>query len=232
VKVVLFGATGMVGQGVLRECLADPEVREVLVIGRAGCGVRDARVREIVRGDLFDLSDVEQEFAGFDVCFFCLGVSSAGMTEESYRRITFDLTVAVAETLSRVAPSLTFVYVSGAGTDSSGEGRTMWARVKGRTENHLLALPFRAAYMFRPAFIQPLHGIRSRTTVYRIIYAILGPLYPLLRRAFPAWVTTTEKVGRAMIAVAKHGHATPIVENDAINAIAEAIEAGGGGRSS
>lgn len=229
-RIIIFGATGMVGQGVLRECLADPDVREILVIGRAACGVRDAKVREIVRSDLHDLSDVERELAGFDACFFCLGVSSAGMSERDYRRVTFELTVAVAETLARTNQSMTFVYVSGAGTDSTGEGRSMWARVKGRTENHLLGLPFRATYMFRPAFIQPLHGIKSRTAVYRGIYAILGPLYPLLKRAFPSWVTTTEKVGRAMLAVAKHGHRTPIVENDEINAIADAGGMPGGGR--
>ena len=217
-KVILFGATGMVGQGVLRECLADPDVERVLVIGRNACGVEDPKLREVVRSDLFDYTDVESEpeLSGYDACFFCLGVSAAGMSEEAYTKITYDLTMSAAETLVRLNPGMTFIYVSGAGTDSSEEGRTMWARVKGRTENDLLKLPFASAYMFRPAFIQPMHGIKSRTTLYRVLYAILGPLYPILTVLFPKYVTTTEQVGRAMLAVTKNGHPTPIVENEAI----------------
>lgn len=215
-KVILFGATGMVGQGVLRECLADPEVERVLVIGRNACGVDDPKLDEIVRSDLFDYADVEALMRGYDACFFCLGVSAAGMSEERYTKITYDLTMATANTLARLNPKMTFIYVSGAGTDSSAKGRIMWARVKGRTENELLQLPFESAYMFRPAFIQPMHGIQSRTKLYRVLYAIVGPLFPILNALFPKHVTTTEQVGRAMLEVAKRGHPTRVVENAAI----------------
>lgn len=217
-KIILFGATGMVGQGVLRECLADSDVDEVLIIGRNASPVDEPKVRQIVRDDLSDYADVEGELAGFDACFFCLGVSAAGMDEAQYTAITYDLTLAVARTFARINPDMTFIYVSGHGTDSSEQGRTMWARVKGRTENELLKLPFRAAYMFRPAFIQPMHGIRSRTRTYRVLYAIFGPLFPILNALFPKYVTTTEQVGRAMLAVAKQGHPTPVVDNEAIRA--------------
>lgn len=215
-KVILFGATGMVGQGVLCECLADPEVERVLVIGRNACGVDDPKLDEIVRSDLFDYADVEALMRGYDACFFCLGVSAAGMSEERYTKITYDLTMATANTLARLNPKMTFIYVSGAGTDSSARGRIMWARVKGRTENELLQLPFESAYMFRPAFIQPMHGIQSRTKLYRVLYAIVGPLFPILNALFPKHVTTTEQVGRAMLEVAKRGHPTRVVENAAI----------------
>lgn len=217
-KVVLFGATGMVGQGVLRECLADPGIERVLVVGRNACGVGDPKLEEIVRPDLCDYSDVESQLSGYDACFFCLGVSAAGMNEEQYTKITYDLTMATAQTLAQLNPEMTFIYVSGAGTDSSEKGRAMWARVKGKTENDLLKLPFESAYMFRPAFIQPMHGIRSRTRLYRVLYAIAGPLFPLLSALFPKYVTTTEQVGRAMLAVAKRGHPTPVVENEVIRA--------------
>lgn len=217
-KVILFGATGMVGQGVLRECLADPEVERVLVIGRNACGVDDPKLDEIVRSDLFDYADVEALMRGYDACFFCLGVSAAGMSEERYTKITYDLTMATANTLARLNPKMTFIYVSGAGTDSSAKGRIMWARVKGKTENDLLQLPFESAYMFRPAFIQPMHGIQSRTKLYRVLYAIVGPLFPILNALFPKHVTTTEQVGRAMLEVAKRGHPTQVVENAAIRA--------------
>lgn len=217
-KVILFGATGMVGRGVLRECLADPEVEQVLAVGRNTCGVDHLKLREIVRADLFDYADIAGELSGYDACFFCLGVSAAGMGEKQYIRITYDLTLAAAKTLAELNPEMTFIYVSGAGTDSTEKGRTMWAQVKGKTENDLLELPFESAYMFRPAFIQPMHGIKSRTKMYRVLYAIVGPLFPILNALFPRYVTTTEQVGRAMLAVAREGHPTPIVENEAIRA--------------
>jgi uncharacterized protein YbjT (DUF2867 family) len=222
-RILLFGATGMVGQGVLRECLLDDGVAEVLAVGRSPAGQRHPKLRDLVLPDVGDLSAVEGELAGFDACFFCLGVSAVGLSEAEYTRLTFDLTLGVARTLARVSPGMTFVYVSGAGTDSTERGRTMWARVKGRTENALLALPFRAAYMFRPGLIQPLHGIRSKTAVYRAIYAVLGPLTPLLRRLAPNAVTTTEQVGRAMLAVARHGYAKPHLEPRDINAVTERV---------
>ena len=162
-KVILFGASGMVGQGVLRECLLDPDIATVLAIGRSPLGQQHEKLREIVRRDLFNYAPIEEQLRGYDACFFCLGVSSVGMTEADYRHLTYDLTIAAAQTLAKLNPNMTFIYISGASTDSTETGRTMWARVKGQTENALLRLPFKAAYMFRPGFIQPLHGIKSKT---------------------------------------------------------------------
>jgi uncharacterized protein YbjT (DUF2867 family) len=218
-KVILFGATGMVGQGVLRECLLDPEIDRVLAITRGPLEQRHDKLRVLVHGDFTDFTAIEADLAGHDACFFCLGHSSVGMTEEAYRRITHDMPLAAARTLVRLSPGMAFVYVSGAGTDSSERGRVMWARVKGQAENALLALPFRAKYMFRPAFIQPLHGITSRTRLLRFFYAILSPLYPVWKRLFPRYVTTTEQVGRAMIAVVRRGALAPVLENADINAV-------------
>src|ERR1700735_3429374 len=184
-KVLVFGATGMVGQGVLRECLLDPDVEQVQTVGRSTTGIRDPKLRELVHRDLSDYAEVEAELSGFDACFFSLGVSSAGMKADDYERITYGITMAAAETLCRLNPQMRFFYVSGEGTDSTEHGRSMWARVKGKTENALLRLPFKAAYMFRPGFIQPLDGIRSKTTVYRVFYIVAKPLLPMLRRVFP-----------------------------------------------
>ena len=216
-NVLLFGATGMVGQGVLRECLLDPGVRSVVTIGRSTTGQRHEKLREIVHEDFSDFSAIEPELSGFDACFFCLGVSSAGMTEEQYQRVTYDFTMAAAQTLARLNPGMTFIYVSGAGTDSTERGRTMWARVKGKTENALLRLPFKAAYMFRPGIIQPLHGIKSKTKSYRVFYAVTRPLLPILKSLFPRYVTTTEQVGRAMLKAARQGAPKPVLESQDIN---------------
>jgi uncharacterized protein YbjT (DUF2867 family) len=218
-KVILFGATGMVGQGVLRECLLDSDVEFVLTVVRSPTGQQHAKLREIVHQDFFDFSSIEQDLSGYDVCFFCLGVSSAGMSEEQYRRLTYDLTLAVAQTLVRLDPGMTFLYISGAGTDTSERGRSMWARVKGQTENALLRLPFRAAFMLRPGYIQPLRGIRSKTKFYRVFYAAVAPLYPLWEFLLPKYVTTTERVARAMLAIAKNGYPKRILENSDIKAI-------------
>jgi uncharacterized protein YbjT (DUF2867 family) len=218
-NMILIGATGMVGQGVLRECLLDPDVHVVLSVGRSATGQTHAKLRELVHGDLLDLSTIESQLSGFDACFFCLGVSSAGMTEETYRRVTFDITLTVARTLARLNPSMTFIYVSGAGTDSSERGRSMWARVKGQTENALLRLPFKAVVMFRPAGIVPLHGITSRTRLYRIAYSLTRPFWSALHASFPQFVTTTEQVGRAMLHVARNGAAKPILETRDINTL-------------
>ena len=215
--VVIFGATGMVGQGVLRECLLDDDVARVVTVGRSATGQQHPKLRELVHGDLFDLAPLAADLSHLDSCFFCLGVSSAGMSEEAYTRITYDLTLSVATFLAERNPRMTFVYVSGAGTDSTEQGRSMWARVKGRTENALLRLPFRAAYMFRPGFIQPQHGIRSKTRLYRLVYLVTAPLYPLLRRVMPRLMTTSEQAGRAMLAVAKHGAPKQLLESDDIN---------------
>jgi uncharacterized protein YbjT (DUF2867 family) len=219
-NVMLFGATGMVGQGMLRECLLDSAVERVLVVGRNATGQSHPKLREIAHRDLFDLSPLQSDLTGYDACFFCLGVSSAGMSERDYTHLTYDLTLSVATTLARLNPGMTFIYVSGTGTDSSEQGRVMWARVKGRTENALLRLPFKAVYLFRPAYIQPLHGIVTKTRWYRVFYAIIGPLYPLWKVLFPKYVSTTEQVGRAMIHVAQHGAAQPVLENSDINAAA------------
>ena len=218
-NVMLFGASGMVGQGVLRECLLDPDVQKVLSIVRSATGQQHAKLRELVHRDFFDFSTIETELSGFEACFFCLGVSSAGMTEETYSRVTYDLTMAAAQTLAKLNPGMTFIYVSGQGADSSERGRTMWARVKGKTENALLRLPFKSAYMFRPGIIQPLHGIRSKTQVYQAFYTVLGPLLPLLKRLFPNSVTTTAQIGRAMLKVAKQGAPKRILDNRDINSL-------------
>lgn len=207
----------MVGQGVLRECLLDPDVQSVLSIGRSATGARDPKLRELVHRDFTDFSSIESQLSGFEACFFCLGVSSVGLKEGDYRRVSYDFTMAAARVLVKLNPGMTFVYVSGTGTDSSERGRTMWARVKGKTENDLFRLPFRAAYMFRPGVIVPLHGIKSRTKAVRVAYAAIGPLLPLVRAVFPKYVTTTELLGRAMINAAKHGAPTTLLENADIN---------------
>ena len=216
-NVILFGATGMVGQGILRECLLDPGVQQILSIIRTPSGKQHPKLRELICTDFFDYSAIEPELTGFDACFFALGVSSAGMDEAKYKHLTYDLTVAAASTLARLNPQMTFLYVSGAGTDSTEHGRTMWARVKGKTENDLLKLPFRAAYMFRPGAIQPLHGIRSKTRLYQTFYTVLGPILPFLKSAFPKYITTTEQLGRAMLTVARDGYPKPILESKDIN---------------
>ncbi len=218
-NIILFGASGMVGQGVLRECLRDADVQNVLIIGRSTSGRQHAKLREIVHADLADYSAIASQLSGYDACFFCLGVSSAGMREAEYSRITYDFTIAAAETLVKLNPGMTFIYVSGASTDSSERGGSMWARVKGKTENALLRLPFKAAYMFRPGAIQPMHGIKSKTRSYRILYGLMAPLMPALNAWFPKYVTTTEKLGRAMLRVAKVGAGRRVLESADINRV-------------
>jgi uncharacterized protein YbjT (DUF2867 family) len=209
----------MVGQGVLRECLLDPEVESVLVIGRSATGQKNDKLHEIVLKDLFDFSSIEDRLSGFDACFFCLGVSAVGMKEEAYRHLTYDLTTSVAGVLCRLDPGMTFIYVSGASTDSTEKGRMMWARVKGRTENALLRMPFKAKYMFRPGYVQPLHGVRTKTKWYGAVYAMMGPLYPVWKLLFPRYVTTTECIGRAMLNVSKHGAPISVLESQDINRV-------------
>jgi hypothetical protein len=209
----------MIGQGVLRECLLDPEVDNVLSVARSGSTQQHPKLRELVHKDFFNFSSLEGELAGFDACLFCLGVSSVGMSEEAYRRITFGISMASAETLVKLNPQMTFIFISGAGTDSTERGRTMWARVKGQTENALLRLPFKAAYMFRPGLIIPLHGIKSKTLAYRISYMVMRPLLPLMKILMPRFVTTTEKLGRAMLTAAKRGAPKPVLEVPDINSL-------------
>jgi len=216
-RVILTGATGMVGQGVLRECLLDPNVTEVLSIARSSVLQQNPKLRELILPDIANLAGNEPELTGFDACFFCAGVSSVGMSEEKYTHLTYDLALSFARTLVPLNPQMTFIYVSGASTDSTEKGRSMWARVKGRTENALLRLPFKAAYMFRPGFIQPLHGIRSKTPLYQFIYDLTAPLTRLLLNKLPKYLTTTEQIGRAMLAVARNGYLKTILDPDDIN---------------
>ena len=202
--------------------MIDPDVESVLAVLRSPLAQpegKEQKVREIIHSDFTDFSAVEDQWPGYDACFFCLGVSSVGMSEKDYAHVTKDFTLAAAESLSRVNPNMTFIYVSGTGTDSSERGRVMWARVKGETENRLLQMPFKSAYMFRPGFIQPLHGIRSKTALYRILYILMGPFIPLLKALFPKFITTTEQVGRAMIKIAKQGAPKRLLENRDINAL-------------
>jgi uncharacterized protein YbjT (DUF2867 family) len=209
---MIFGATGMVGRGVLRECLLATDVERVVAVGRTASGVTHAKLRDLLVPDLTDYRAVEADLRGFDACFFCLGVSSAGMSEAQYTRITYDLTLAAAEVLARLNPQMTFVYVSGVGTDSTERGSMMWARVKGRTENALRRLPFKAAYMFRPSAIQSMHGERPKARASAVAYTLGGWLLPLLRALFPRKILTTECIGRAMLAVTRRGAAQVVME--------------------
>lgn len=218
-NVLIFGATGMLGQSVLRECLLDPDVTQVTTLGRTPLGTQHPKLNELIHADMWNYDAIEQQLTPFDACFFCLGVSAAGMTEAQYTRITYDLTLAAATTLARLNPQMTLTYVSGAATDSTEKGRIMWARVKGRTENALLALPFKAAYMFRPAGIQPLHGIRSKTPAYQVFYSLTKPILPLLHRLFPNQMMTSDVIGKAMLKVAKQGASKRILETTDINAL-------------
>jgi uncharacterized protein YbjT (DUF2867 family) len=225
VKVLIFGATGMVGKGVLLECLDDDRVERLLLISRHPIDINHPKLREIVHQDFFDFLSIQSQFVDFDACFFCLGVSSIGVSESVYHHLTYDLTLAAATAIASVTSRrLTFCYVSGEGTDSTERGRAAWARTKGKTENALLRLPFKAAFMFRPGYIQPLKGITSKTRWYQAIYDALGPFYPLFRRLLPRYVTTTENIGRAMIQVGLRGYSKPILFSADINQLAAAAD--------
>jgi uncharacterized protein YbjT (DUF2867 family) len=217
-RVVIFGATGMVGKGVLLECLDDARVDYILLVSRHSTDISHPKIREIVHADFMEFGSIQATLTNLDACFYCLGVTAVGLSEPQYHHLTYDLTVAAATALSSAAAArLTFCYVSGEGTDSTERGRTMWARVKGKTENALLRLPFKAAFMFRPGYIQPLRGIRSKTRWYQALYDVLGPFYPTLRRLFPKYVTTTVNIGRAMIHVALMGASKQILTSADIN---------------
>ena len=218
-NVTLFGATGMVGAGALLECLADPRVESILVVVRTATGRTHPKIREVLLPDFFDYTTLQTAFASCDACFFCLGVSAIGMSEVAYSHLTYDLTVAAATTMVAANPKMTFCYISGVGTDSTEHGRTMWARVKGKTENDLLKLPFKAAYMFRPAGIQPLHGVRSKVGWINAIYVVTTPLLSYLTRVAPKYMTTSERLGRAMIKVVREGFPKPVLESEDINRI-------------
>jgi len=208
IKVILTGSTGMVGEGVLHECLQHPEVDVVLVINRRPCGVTHPRLKEIIHPDFFDLSSVESRLSGYNACFFCAGVSSVGMKEPEYTRLSYTLTMNVAQSLSRLNPGMTFCYVSGAGTDSSEKGRMMWARVKGRTENELMKLPFRAAYAFRPVFMLPTKGLKNALPYYKYVTW----LYPVARPLFPNYFITLKELGLSMINCALFGYDKKVLE--------------------
>ncbi len=219
-NILLFGATGMVGQGVLRECLLAADVQSVQTIGRTATATQNPKLREVVHQDLWHYDDIAEKLSGFDACFFCLGVTASGKTEADYQRVTYGITLAAAEILSRLSPRMTFIYVSGAGTDSSDRGRIMWARVKGQTENALLRLPF-SAFMFRPGIIQPLFGEKSKTPLYNVFYTIGKPLLPILKKIFPAAILTTQQIGLAMLSVARHGYPRKVLEIKDIRAAAD-----------
>jgi uncharacterized protein YbjT (DUF2867 family) len=215
VKVILFGATGMVGQAVLRECLLDPRIESVLVVARTVLAVDDPRVSQVVHEDFLDVSSLAPHFTGLDACFFCVGVSANGMSEPAYRRVTYFITMAVARELAGQNAGLRFLYISGAGTDSTEHGRLMWARVKGETENAVLSLPFHG-YALRPGYIQPVGGVRSKNRLYRNIYRVTGGLYPLLARVLPRHVIASDQLARAMITVAADGAPARILDNSAL----------------
>ncbi len=214
-KVIITGTTGMVGKGVLLECLEHPEVSEVLIINRSSIGMQHPKLKELIHKDFYNLQPVQEQLQGYDACFFCLGVSSVGMSEEAYTKPTYDLTLHFAETV--INADMTFIYVSGSGTDSTEKGSIMWARVKGKTENALLKMPFKAAYMFRPGVILPVKGVKSKTPLYNFFYVILRPFFPLMSKMNS--VTDSAKVGQAMINVVLHGSDKVHLENKDINEV-------------
>lgn len=217
IKAIIFGATGMVGEGVLYQCLIHKDVETILVIGRRSCNVQHEKLTEIIHKDFFDYSAIEEQLKGYNACFFCLGVSSVGMNEKDYTRITYDLTMSAATVLSKLNPDMTFCYISGTGTDSSGKGRIMWARIKGKTENDLTKLPFKAVYLFRPGFIKPIKGLNNAYTASKII----GTVYPFLKFLLPKYVCTLEDLGTSMLNAALYGNEEQILENKDIAKLAQ-----------
>lgn len=224
-NVLIFGATGMVGQGALRECLAAADVELVKTIGRTPTGIEHPRLRELVHADMWRYEGIEAELSGFDACFFCIGATAVGMSEQRYARLTYDLTLAAANALLQQNPRMVFIYVSGMGADSTEQSKVMWERVRGRTENALLALPFKAVYIFRPGMIQPLGGIKSKTTAYRIFYSMTKPLLPVLRKLAPNQVLSTAQVGQAMLNAVRRGAPKPVLEPPDINALSRPVPA-------
>jgi uncharacterized protein YbjT (DUF2867 family) len=216
IKAIVLGATGMVGEGVLHECLKHPDVESILVINRRSCGIEHEKLTEIIHPDFFDLSSIEKSLSRYNACYFCMGVSAMGMKEAEYRHLTYDLTMNFARTLLKLNPEMTFCYVSGAGTDSSESGRSMWARVKGKTENDLMKLPFKATYMFRPGYIQPTKGLKKAYKIYKV----LSPFYPVWKTFFPKYVCTLEQLGVAMIQTLKTPPKMQILENRDISKLA------------
>jgi hypothetical protein len=208
IKAIITGASGMVGEGVLHECLLHPDVQEVLVIGRRSAGVIHPKLKEILHSNFHDLSAIKDQLKGFNACYFCLDVSSIGMKEKEYHHLTYDLTMHMATILAEQNPEMTFCYVSGSGTDSTEHGKLMWARVKGQTENDLMRLPFKASYMFRPGFMKPTKGLKHTLKGYMFF----SWLYPVLRPLFPNFVSTLRELGLAMINVTMRGYDNPVLE--------------------
>jgi len=215
-KLILFGSTGMIGQGVLRECLADTRIETILVVNRKSCGINHKKLKELIQPNFDDLSEITKVLSGYDACFYCLGITSAGRSEAEYYKNTFELTTTIAEMVLTLNKNLIFCYISGAGTDSSEKGKTMWARVKGKTENYLLAMPFKAVYMFRPGFIQPMNGIKSRTPLYNFTYSLFKPFYFILKH-FDGIVTSTQTLGKSLINAAILGYHTSVIGSKDIN---------------
>lgn len=217
-KIILFGASGMIGKGVLLECLEDKKVTEVLVIGRNSCEMQHKKLTEIQHNDFMDFSAVKGQLKGYDACFYCLGISSVGMSKEKYTLVTYDFTIAAAKVLADQNPGMLFCFVSGQGTDSTG--KAMWARVKGKTEDDLRLMPFKKVILFRPGYIQPMNGTRSKVRLYQALYVVFKPLYPILKRLFPSAVTTTVNIGRAMINSVSNPPSRSILNSSDINELA------------
>ena len=216
IKAIIFGATGMVGEGVLLQALDHPDIDSFLVIGRRSCGRKHQKLKEVIHNDFYNYTSIEENLKGYNACFFCLGVSSVGMNEKDYYRVTYDLTMQAATALSKLNSDMTFCYISGTGTDSSEKGRLMWARVKGKTENHLMALPFKAVYLFRPGFMKPVNGQRNVKSIFKVVEFI----YPVVKTLFPNSGCKLEDLGMAMIMAAKVGYSKNILENKDIDQLA------------
>ncbi len=217
INVIITGATGMVGEGVLHECILSDKVEKILVVGRKPCGVTNSKLTEIIHGDFYNFSEVENSLSGYDACFFCLGKSSLGMNEDDYTKVTYKLTMTFAKTLSKLNKELTFCYVSGTGTDGSEKGKIMWARVKGKTENDLRNLPYKKAIAFRPGYMHPTHGLKNTLGFYKYI----GWIYPIGRKLFPNHFSTLKELGIAMINSVINGSELDVLEVRDINKLAE-----------
>jgi len=220
IKTIILGTTGMVGEGVLHESLNHSEVESVLVINRKPCGIGHDKLTEIIHPDFFDFSAIEKHLVGYNACYFCMGVSSYKMKEADYQSLTYELTMHVANILLINNPEMTFCYVSGAGTDSTEKGRSMWARIKGKTENDLMKLPFKTTYMFRPGYIQPTRGLKNTYKAYKIF----SPFYPIWKKIFPKYVCTLEEVGLAMIYAVLYGSKSQILECTNIHQLAKGMK--------
>jgi len=219
-KVVIFGASGMVGQAVLRECLLAADVEEVLAVGRSQLAMKHPKLQYAVLEDLFKIEQIKSQLSAFDACLFCLGTSSGDRSEEEYIKLNQTLPLTVAKTMLDANPRMRFVYISGKGTDSSETGSVAWARIKGKTENSLLKMGFNAVYLLRPALIIPINGEQSKTTVYRLLYRYTGWLMRAVQGLFPGMITDTEKVGTAILNLVRQGETSAVIENDVINKLA------------